>query len=317
MAWRQPSIVLAEMTWRWTFGLAAFLLVMAFLLEYAHSLPVTTLDRLLLASRQPVFAMEAVRRIFAGSAYRFTTAGVVLSISLTLGWIVLASLARLATLNALIEEYDFESPSRFTRKAFVSLIALNFLRAATALAVVVGIGGAAIAASSVWASTHIAIADAARLWAVLVFCAVMAWTTLNWFLSTASVFVVAEPNSALSAIASTATFCLNHAASALAIGSFFELLHLGAFISALGFAFVLFAATSAFDPGLALFVVTLVALLYFGAADFLYIGRLAAYLRVLRGEEPAHAAGPETVPEGPASVDQSELILSDMPLPAT
>jgi hypothetical protein len=320
LALSQPSIVLAEVVWRWTIGIAACFLLTAYLLQYVQTLPVTTVDRLLLASRHPALAMAAIHRIFAGSAFRFTTAGVLLGIALTVGWIFLASVGRLVTLNAVVEASGIEFNGGSNRKTLRSLLALNFLRAATALATIVGIIGAAIAASSFWASTHVAISDAARLWAVLVFSAFIAWSTLNWFLSTAPVFVLANNKSALAAIASAASFCVTHAGPVLAAGSFFELLHLGAFISASGIAFVLFSIVAAFHPGAALFVALLILVLYFSVADFLYIGRLAAYIAIIRGEEPAHAAGSANFPPDspvPASVDQSEPILSDMPLPAT
>jgi hypothetical protein len=320
LALRQPSIVLAEVVWRWTFGLAAFLLATAFLLEYAYTLPVTTLDRLLLASRQPALALAAIQRIFAGSAFRFTTAGVILAFALTLGWIILAAFGRAVTLYALTEKFDIQHPPRSGGKTFCSLLALNFLRAANILAALVAVVGSAIFTSSFWASIHIAVADAARVWAVLFFFVFLAWTTLNWFLSTAAVFVISDGKSALGALASTAGFCLDHAGAVVAVGSFFELLHLGAFIAGFGIALVLFSTISVLSLSAALFLALLVGMLYFSVADFLYIGRLGAYIAVMRGKEPTHTPGEAETspgPSAPASIDQTELILSDMPFPAT
>ena len=66
--------------------------------------------------------------------------------------------------------------------------------------------------------------------------------------------------------------------------------------------------------------VLLVTLLYFATVDFLYAGRLAAYVAILElpdAPPPQVNAGPS--PEGPmklaSGVDQDELILSDIPAP--
>src|SRR5262245_34124938 len=88
---RRPAIVFAEIAWRWSFAVAAWTLAAIFLFEYLDSLPVTALDRLLLASSQPVFISRALHRIFEGSAFRFTKAGIVLAVGLGMAWIVASS----------------------------------------------------------------------------------------------------------------------------------------------------------------------------------------------------------------------------------
>jgi hypothetical protein len=59
-------------------------------------------------------------------------------------------------------------------------------------------------------------------------------------------------------------------------------------------------------------------LLYFAAVDFLYIGRLAAYVAIAempeRSEAVASPPPPLTPILSPQQVDQDELILSDIPL---
>src|SRR5205823_12198198 len=65
---RRPIIPLAEIAWRWSFAAAAWFLAAMFLLQYADTLPVKALDRLLLASQQPVLVGHGLHRIFEGSA---------------------------------------------------------------------------------------------------------------------------------------------------------------------------------------------------------------------------------------------------------
>ena len=318
---RRPPIVLAEVAWRWSFAVAVWFLGGAFLLQYAGSLSVNAVDRLLLGTRQPALILRALHRIFHGSALRFTTSGILLAIALTIAWIVLASLGRAATLKAIMEELGI-TPSPNTRRGTIfSFFALNFLRAATTLAAVVAGFGALVIASGVWASTHLSAADATRFWLALLLLVWISWATLNWLLSTSALFVAADGIGAFPAISATVGWYRDRRGSALAVGTWFGLIHGGAFLTACGAGFTVLGMAAALGPGPTLFLEFLILAVYCAVADALYIARLTAYLAIIRGA-PAYARLPQaplpTVSgSGRASVDQSELILSDVPLPAT
>ena len=64
----QPLVGLAEIAWRWTFGLAAAAALLFSLREYLATLPVTAGEMLLLRTRQPVLVLQALAGIFQGSA---------------------------------------------------------------------------------------------------------------------------------------------------------------------------------------------------------------------------------------------------------
>src|SRR5581483_7210593 len=133
---RRPAIAVGEVAWRWSFGAAGWILAVMFLFEYMDSLPVTALDRILLRTGQPILIGRVIHRIFQGSAFRFTEAGILLALALSLAWIVLASLGRAATVDSIVEELDLRPPSR--KGMLRSLFALNFLRAAVSLAALAG-----------------------------------------------------------------------------------------------------------------------------------------------------------------------------------
>jgi hypothetical protein len=266
-----------------------------------------------------VLVVRAIQRIFRGSAFRFTEGGILLGIGLTVAWIALASLGRAATLNSLTDEFGIvRSDSR--RGILSSLIGLNFLRAALTLAAVVSAAGAILIASSFWASTHVSAADAARLWFLVLFLIWLAWTILNWLLSTAAAFVVIEREWPLNAISSTVRLCLQKPGPMLTTGTFFGLVHLGLFIAACGAGFTVLGALHALRAGPVLFVEWIVIIGYCAIADFLYTARMAAYVFIVGGEEiPASGRGAAAAPVSPAispfSVDQGELILSDTRCP--
>lgn len=318
---RRPAIVLAEIAWRWSFAVAVWFLGGAFLLQYAGSLSVNAVDRLLLGTRQPVLVLRAFHRIFHGSALRFTTSGILLAIALTVVWIVLASLGRAATLKAMMEELGITPSPNSPRKLISSFFALNFLRAATTLAGIVAGFGAVVIASGVWASTHLSAADAARLWLALLFLVWISWAVLNWLLSTSALFVATNGVGAFTATSATVGWYRDRPGSVLAVGIWFGLIHAGAFLTACGAGFTVLGMAAALSAGPTLFLEFLILAVYCAVADALYIGRLTAYLAIIRGA-PAYARLPQPAPPivsgtGRSSIDQSELILSDVPLPAT
>jgi hypothetical protein len=319
LVFRRPAIALAEIAWRWSFGVAAGFLGAMYLFEYADSLPVNTGDRLLLATQQPFLIARAIRRIFEGSAFRFTQAGVLLAIALTLAWIVLASVGRAATVNALMDEFGIPPSTRSGRRTFSSLMSLNFLRAAVTLAAIVAALGSVALTGSLWASTRLSVADAARFGFVVLSLAWAAWAMLNWFLSTAAVFVVVKEESPLTAMLSTVRLCQSQSGGVLSSGTWYELAHLGIFVGALGAGFTVLGAIGALSFGPVLFLEFWIAVVYFAAADFIYTARLAAYVAMIGSEYIVDSRqtgiNPSDSP-APAAIDQSELILSDMPLPA-
>jgi hypothetical protein len=152
----------------------------------------------------------------------------------------------------------------------------------------------------------------------------LAWAILNWFLSIASIFVVAEGRDTFGAVASAVDFCRARTGSVLAAGTWFEIAHVVVFVVASSAVAIPLAFSGVLPAGVILGGVLLVALLYFAVVDFLYVGRLAAYLAVLSFPEQSlvsqavQPASPDSgsqsslPPQSRSSIDQNELILSDV-----
>lgn len=317
LLFRRPLIPLAEIAWRWTLAAAAWILGIAFIFEYFGSLPVTKADQFLLDTGQPFLIAQAIRRIFHGSPVRFVEAAILLGVGLGMAWIILASLGRLAVLRAMFEEFEWDAEAK---RPLSALFFLNFLRAAFLLATKVAAIGSILMTSSLWASTHIRVADGARMVFVLWFLIWLAWAVLNWLLSAAAVFVIACGKDSLASMAAILRLLQSRTGGVLGASAVFGLIHGGAFVVACGTVLVLLPIALA-QP-IALPLVLVVILAYCFIADFLYTGRLAAYayLATEREELPSwmavpRAPSPETRSTG-ASVDKDELILGDLPAPA-
>jgi hypothetical protein len=301
--------------------MAFWFLSASFLVEYADSLSANRVDRLLLATHQPALILRALHRMVHGSALRFTAGGIVLAIALLVAWIVLSSLGRAATLKAMMEALEITA-SQSARETVPSLLALNFLRAASALAAILAAIGAVFVASGAWASTDMSASGAARLWLLLLLLVWTAWAMLNWILSTSPLFVAVDGVSALTAISSTLGWYRDRLGSVVAAGIWFGLIHGGAFLTACSAAFTVLGMGQILGAGPTLFLEFLIIAAYCAVADLLYVGRLTAHLAIIRRGDSLdlpvpHALPPTSPSTERTAIDQSELILSDVPLPAT
>src|ERR1700756_530837 len=238
---RRPAVSLAEIMWRWSFGAAAcFLLGFAFL-EYLDTLPVSNADRLLLRTRHPVLISHALSHILEGSALRFVMATIVLFSALAVLWVFLSAVGRGATLHPLLSyirerarsfvqdsvapaEASPVSGERFWRLR--SLIGLNFLRASLALAACASILAALTIAGFASSKTHPHPGAAFLLGCMFVMLVWLTWSSISWFLSLASIFVVRQGQDTFGALASAIEMCRDRFGPVMAVGTWFGLTHL-------------------------------------------------------------------------------------------
>jgi len=328
---RRPSFGLAEIAWRWSFAAAAGTLLVFSFFEYLDTLVLNKDDLLLLRSKQPILIYRAARHLFHGSAFRVVGTAVVLALALGIAWVVVASLARAATLKALLayfREGDAPTPApKETYSRLSPLFGLNFFRLGATLAAAVGFV-AALLLGGVASRPADSVPGSALLITLMVAMLVwLAWSTLNWFLSLAAIFVVADDQDTFGAFAAAVDLCQARTGAVFSAGTWFGLAHLTAFVVATAIVAFPLGFSAVLPPGVVLASVLLVTLIYFAVADFLYVGRLASYVAIVEmPESPVSAeAAPPLLPRGgtypdpnpnPQSspaVDPSELILSDVP----
>ena len=329
---RRPSLGLAEISWRWSLGFASALLLFFSFVEYLDTLPVTDADLLLLRSRQPFLISHAIVHIFGGSAPRLVAAGILLIFAMALAWIGTASFGRAATLRALVDYFGTDKmqsarPPSFGRDGawqLRSLVGLNFFRVGVTLAAVVGCVGGLLLAGFASSKADPSPGSATLIFLTMIMLVWLAWAILNWFLSMAAIFVVAEGRDTFGAFAAAVDFCRARTGSVLAAGTWFEIAHVVVFVVASSAIAIPLAFSGVLPAGVILGGVLLEALLYFAVVDFLYVGRLAAYLAVLSFPEqslvaqtvqPAlpHSGSQSLLPSQPRSgIDPDELILSNV-----
>ena len=308
---RRPSLGFAKIAWRWSFGAAAGLLVALSLFEYLDTLPVTPRDLLLMRSRQPVLISHAIGNVVRGSGFRLVEAFIVLAPALVGAWIVVGALARAATVKALVGHFRGEKEA--AEPALQPLFGLAFLRASTWLAAALsvfaafGVLGLASTPEEGGVAFQFAMVIVGLVWLV--------WSTLNWFLSLAAIFVVADGRDTFGAIAGAVDFLQHRSGPVFVAGTSFGLAHFALFIVASIAAVVPLGLAAAVPGWIVLACLVVITLIYFAAADFLYMGRLAAYVAILESPEaPMPSLRPLVLSTQPSNgIDPHELILSDVP----
>jgi hypothetical protein len=312
---RQPSFGLAEIAWRWSYGVAAGLLVTFSFLEYLDTLPVTRSELFLLRTRQPVLISQAIAHIFRGSALRVVAAIIVLALALAIAWIATASLGRAATVKALLDyfrESDAGLPVDRTAQGghphavswrLRSLAGLNFFRVGLTLAAAVGCLGGLLVAGFASPKADPSPGSAVLIFLTLVMFVGLAWLLVNWFLWLAAIFVVGQGRDTFGAVTAAVDLCRSRTGSVLAAAAWFGLGHIVAFVVASSVVAFPLAFAGVLPGGVVLGGVLLVALLYFAVVDFLYVGRLAAYVYIVEGPETPPA--PEVAAQPPIDAQHS------------
>ncbi len=335
-AFRRPSFALAEITWRWMIGATAFVLIFYGFFEYLNTLPVTSGELFFLRTRHPYLVWRALAHILRGSMSRGVIAMMVAALLLCLLWILAASLGRMATVRAMIDYFrertaafenagtdksEQQSPSDMPL-SLSSLLRLNFLRATVTLAAILGTIGAAILASMASTTVHPRPGLPFFLFLPMAALVGLFWWVLNWFLSLSTIFAVRDGADAIQAISSAVDFCRDRFGAVLAVSTSTALLHIAAFVIATSMVSLPLGLMPLVPWRLVLLCMLVVSLLYFALADWISTARFAGYVCIL--ETPAVLLAPPPPPPviaAPAllatTIDRDELILSDLPHPAT
>src|SRR5581483_7801367 len=274
---REPRVIATEIAWRWTFGAAALVLLTMGALAW--------LDRLMLRSRQPILMADALSHILAGSGARLLRILALLLPSIAALWTVAATVGRALTLKSLAPDANVKARP---------IAGLNFLRAALALAALLAYFGSAFVASTVAGRGETL--DPSIFFVVfvpLLALVVVAWSTLNWYLSVAPVCAALDGSGAMAAFAGPVRLPRRRMATLSSVGFIFGLLRAVALV-AVFMVSVAVAEAPWMSAAVQIALLVVISLAYFVVADWLYVARLAAYIEIARRD-----AAPEVAPIAP------------------
>jgi len=333
-AFREPSFALAEITWRWIVGVTATLLLVFGFFQYLDTLPVNYGEMLLLKSGQPILISQAMAHVLRGSLVRGVLSLMVAALLLVLLWIVAASLGRATTVGAMLDSIreqlavkaaamgvvDRDEARPVTRPpwgAVATLVRLNFLRVALALATIIAFLGASILAGFASSDKVPRPGLVFLLFFPLALLVGLAWFVLNWLLSLAAIFAVRDDDGAVGAISAAVSLCHDRLGAVAAVSTWTGLAHLGAFVGAITLVSVPMGFAGLLPWRLVVLAILAVTVAYFAVADWLYTARLAGYVTIIEMPEDLWKPALRPPPPPPvlvqSSIDRDELILSDVP----
>jgi hypothetical protein len=284
---RRPALVLAEIAWRWAFGLASLALIALTCLLFFASIRVNDAELQLARSGSPWIAADVLARIIAANKAPLLRGMAVLVPGIALLWTVAAAVGRLITTPRFVAA----SPHRAS-SSFRALLGISFLRAALMLALIAGYFGCALIAaevSNLSGGAPGAVVQAFLLVFLPLFLLVMlAWGALNWLFSIAPIFAVRDGRSTLASFADSVRMFGAHKRDFIAIGSAYGLAKSIAIVIVTIVGMMLVTALSSV-PSLLTVAVIAITLAYFAFADLLNLARLASYavLAEVPSEEPA------------------------------
>lgn len=267
---RDPALLLLEIGWRWTFGAIALLVLWLSIFAVLGSVPV---DSRFLSASNALSVWEIAQSI-ASTAISLGRAlarvGIIASIFLALCWIVLNSLGRHATLAR---------PALAPGANLRLCIAISVARVGIAFAAVLGWIVAGLAAG--FLATAVSRDAVPNLGVMIVILLpafvliVVAWATLNWYLSLAPIFAVSDNRKLAAGVWEFARDSRDRLAEISVVSG---VIRAAFFVVALMLSFAV-AALIANRFFLAADMIA-ISLLYFLGADFVYIARLCAYAKL-------------------------------------
>ena len=268
---RDPTILLAEVAWRWCFGAVAFFLLFGSAMMLMSSVTLSSQDALAWRSRDPYLVAETLLRLYDAIGGKLLKIATVVLPVITILWTVLGSTGRTFTLNRLAKR----------EVRFRSVLALHSSRAFFLWLAVVALVAAIIFASHVSSrgsgQPDLFLYYGLAIWSLLLIGGL--WATINWYLSLAAVCCAQSGAGSVQAFRQAVRFSRTLGGDFGGVSLMFAVLRL----IAIAVAFVLCALPSglaASAPNLYTGWVVLVSLAYFGVADFLYISRFAAYMMI-------------------------------------
>src|SRR6266704_2376232 len=128
---REPSVLLAEIAWRWLFGgIATALLIWAGIV-FLRSIEVSKANQFLLRSLNPQVIVYVLGELLQNKWGLLARLGLVVSVSLSFLWILTATIARTATTRVLLEQTAGEyGEDRETLANLRAVVAIQFVRVA-------------------------------------------------------------------------------------------------------------------------------------------------------------------------------------------
>lgn len=268
---RDPVIIMLELLWRSCYGAIAAAVFFAAGIALSNAIKVSDADAIALRSRDALQITLALRHVVASLPPKPLTTGLLALLLITVLWTLFSAAGRLLVLGRTApEKRPFRFRSILIIQAWRAVLAwLAIIAIITVIQVVAGIAGSKKDPDPYF--FYLVGACSSVLMAVF-------WAGINWYLSLATIFCYAG-TWARGAMRETIGWVNVRAADLAGISLIFFVFRLA--LMAVAFVFLLLPSRSlAASPRESFLWISLVALFYLVATDFLHISRLLSYMSI-------------------------------------
>lgn len=291
-----PLLLAAELTWRWCFTLAAWLLALGATALFLETLKVSALDRFLIGTMKPALEWSALNHILHGALLRALCTKFIVLAGLTVLWSFAAAVGRAASLRTLLALTGGEDRDEDAGWQFLPMFQLHLLRAVWTWIAIGCLAASLLLGTAMQQQQHAA--RAAFFYVFGIVGSVVFGVMLNWLFGLAPLFCIRNQVTAGDAISLTLNFCSRRGGRLFGLTLGFLALRL---VWA-GSMFLLLLAPTGLGKHIALgwvlLMMGLLFLIYLAGADALYLARLGAYAALAEIDaqpepEPAPTPSPE------------------------
>lgn len=279
-----PSLIFAEIAWRWAFGAAAWIAIVVAIRAILEGISVSEAEMSLARTDDAYRIADAVVRVIVQVLPRLIEALVIVIPLLAIVWIIAATAGRAITIRALLSVCG--SGIQGGSGHVLSLFILNVIRAVFTIATFLAFFGTVFLVSSQFTPNLAPSVGPALIfgWLCLALVVALLWAFVNWFLALAPIFILRDGHGVRRAIGDSLGLYRYARTDYAAIATMFGVIRGAALVVAIIAGFATLAAGSVRG---ALVASAVVALVYFAVADFLYVARLAAYVELACAPVPA------------------------------
>ena len=271
----EPLLLASELTWRWCFALAAWLITLVAIVLFLDSLNVSVLDRLLLGTARPALERSALNHIFSGALLRAVWIKFIVLAGLTVMWSFAAALGRAASLRSLVALFGGADDQAGGVWRFRPMFQLHLLRALWTWISISCLVASFLLGTAMQQQRHAA--RAAFFYVFGVAASIVFGVILNWIFGLAPLFCIRNQTDARDAASLTIEFCWRQGGRLFGLSLAFLALRL---VWAGSMFFLLLAPTGLgknIAIGWVLLMVFSLLLVYLAGADTLYLARFGAY----------------------------------------
>ena len=291
---RTPLLILCEISWRWTFGIALWAVLAYIAFSSLGQVQMTDTEIRLLRGLDPRASAYVLLRVMNAIVPVVLRVFAYTLPALVMLWIAAATFGRVATLRALLGR-------QCGKVRWPALVGVNVLRVALLFAAILAFVGSSILVGRMFRGEPEYLGVAILLSLGVNLLIVSAWSLLNWFLTLAPIFILRDEAGAFAAFGASVDLFRDRSGPYIGAAMGLGLVRL-ALITVASVLSVIPLGMIGTSSMMAVIVagVTL-ALVYYALTDAVQIWRIAAYVSLANYEPeiPVPAVAPVPVPVAP------------------